>query len=132
LLQYDISWLVPHQANTIESIDATAKQNGVKVIKKVMLKHTANMENTTPMYYSLCLVGWENQLKKRAIDPNLSALVVGFTWGSIIIKWAYNTRKYKLYRFIYILILQQKATNMKYHRNFKSYSKFLLLNQELS
>jgi len=87
LVADDISWLVPHQANK-RIIDATARRMGVSD-KKVML-NIQKYGNTTNGTIPLCLWEWENQLKKGD-NLILSAFGGGFTWGSIYIKWAYNT-----------------------------------------
>lgn len=83
----DISFLVPHQANK-RIIDATAKKMGIGD-DKVML-NIERYGNTTNGTIPLCLWEWENQLKKGD-NLILSAFGGGFTWGSIYLKWAYNS-----------------------------------------
>lgn len=83
----DISWLVPHQANK-RIIDATAKRMGLGE-EKVML-NIHKFGNTTSGTIPLCLWEWENQLK-QGDNIILAAFGGGFTWGSIWIKWAYNS-----------------------------------------
>ncbi|PCJ26174.1 MAG: 3-oxoacyl-ACP synthase [Flavobacteriales bacterium] len=83
----DIAWLVPHQANK-RIIDATARRMGVSD-EKVML-NIEKYGNTTAGTIPLCLWEWENQLKKGD-NIILAAFGGGFTWGSIWIKWAYNS-----------------------------------------
>lgn len=85
----DVAWLVPHQANK-RIIDATAKRMGVSD-DKVML-NINKYGNTTNGTIPLCLWEWENQLKKGD-NIILSAFGGGFTWGSIYLKWAYDTNK---------------------------------------
>ncbi len=85
----DVAWLVPHQANK-RIIDATAKRMGVSD-DKVML-NINKYGNTTNGTIPLCLWEWENQLKKGD-NIVLSAFGGGFTWGSIYLKWAYDTNK---------------------------------------
>jgi 3-oxoacyl-[acyl-carrier-protein] synthase-3 len=83
----DVAWLVPHQANK-RIIDATARRMGVGD-DKVML-NIQKYGNTTSGTIPLCLWEWENQLKKGD-NIILAAFGGGFTWGSIWIKWAYNS-----------------------------------------
>lgn len=85
----DVAWLVPHQANK-RIIDATARRMGVSD-DKVML-NINKYGNTTNGTIPLCLWEWENQLKKGD-NIILSAFGGGFTWGSIYLKWAYDTNK---------------------------------------
>ena len=85
----DVAWLVPHQANK-RIIDATARRMGIGN-EKVML-NIEKYGNTTNATIPLCLWNWENQLKKED-NIILAAFGGGFTWGSIFIKWAYNSKK---------------------------------------
>ena len=83
----DIAWLVPHQANK-RIIDATASRMGVGN-EKVML-NIHKYGNTTSGTIPLCLWDYEKQLKKGD-NVIISAFGGGFTWGSIYLKWAYNS-----------------------------------------
>ena len=83
----DVSWLVPHQANK-RIIDATARRMGVSD-EKVML-NIQKYGNTTSGTIPLLLWEYENQLKKGDTII-ISAFGGGFTWGSIYLKWAYNS-----------------------------------------
>lgn len=83
----DVAYLVPHQANK-RIIDATARRMGVGD-EKVML-NIQKYGNTTSGTIPLCLWEWENQLKKGD-NIILAAFGGGFTWGSIWVKWAYNS-----------------------------------------
>tara|TARA_R110002049_G_scaffold244979_1_gene418826 strand:+ start:1391 stop:2392 length:1002 start_codon:yes stop_codon:yes gene_type:complete len=85
----DVAWLVPHQANK-RIIDATARRMGVSD-DKVML-NINKYGNTTNGTIPLCLWEWESQLNKGD-NIILSAFGGGFTWGSIYLKWAYDTNK---------------------------------------
>ena len=85
----DVAWLVPHQANK-RIIDATARRMGVDD-KKVML-NIQKYGNTTNGTIPLCLWEWENQLNKGD-NIILAAFGGGFTWGSIYLKWAYDSNK---------------------------------------
>jgi 3-oxoacyl-[acyl-carrier-protein] synthase-3 len=59
--------------------------------EKVML-NIQKYGNTTNGTIPLCLWEWENQLKKGD-NIILAAFGGGFTWGSVYIKWAYDTKK---------------------------------------
>ena len=85
----DVDWLVPHQANQ-RIIDATARRVGVEN-DKVMV-NIAKYGNTTNGTIPLCLWEWENQLK-QGDSLILAAFGGGFTWGSIYLKWAYDSNK---------------------------------------
>ena len=85
----DVAWLVPHQANK-RIIDATARRMGVGD-DKVML-NIQKYGNTTNGTIPLCLWEWENQLNKGD-NIILAAFGGGYTWGSIYLKWAYDTNK---------------------------------------
>jgi 3-oxoacyl-[acyl-carrier-protein] synthase-3 len=85
----DIAWLVPHQAN-LRIIDATGKRMGIPA-EKVMI-NIQKYGNTTNATIPMCLFEWEKKLKKGD-NIVLAAFGGGFTWGSIYIKWAYDTEK---------------------------------------
>ncbi len=82
----DIDWLVPHQANR-RIIDATA--NRINLPSEKVMVNIHKYGNTTSATLPLCLNDYESQLKK---GDNLvfAAFGGGFTWGSILLKWAYN------------------------------------------
>lgn len=82
----DISWLVPHQANK-RIIDATAHRMELSE-DKVMI-NIQRYGNTTAGTIPLCLWDYEQQLKKGDLLV-LAAFGGGFTWGSILVKWAYD------------------------------------------
>jgi 3-oxoacyl-[acyl-carrier-protein] synthase-3 len=84
----DIAWLVPHQANK-RIIDATANRMGVGT-EKVML-NIQRYGNTTNATIPLCLWEWEKQLNKGD-NLILAAFGGGFTWGSIYLKWGYDSK----------------------------------------
>ncbi len=88
LTSEDVAWLVPHQANK-RIIDATARRMGLSD-DKVML-NIQKYGNTTSGTIPLCLWEWENKLKKGD-NIILSAFGGGFTWGAILVKWAYNSK----------------------------------------
>jgi 3-oxoacyl-[acyl-carrier-protein] synthase III len=83
----DVSWLVPHQAN-LRIIEATARRMGVGK-DKVMI-NIDRYGNTTGATIPLCLWEWENRMKKGD-NIILAAFGGGFTWGSIWVKWAYDS-----------------------------------------
>jgi 3-oxoacyl-[acyl-carrier-protein] synthase-3 len=83
----DIDWLVPHQAN-IRIIEAIGSRMGLSP-DKVMV-NIQKFGNTTSATIPLCLWEWENKLKKGD-KLMLSAFGGGFTWGSIYLKWCYNS-----------------------------------------
>ncbi|MCF1190400.1 ketoacyl-ACP synthase III [Mangrovimonas sp. AS39] len=83
----DVDWLIPHQAN-LRIIDATA--NRMKLDDSKVLKNIQRYGNTTSATLPLLLSDFEKQFKK---GDNLvfAAFGGGFTWGSIYLKWAYNS-----------------------------------------
>jgi len=83
----DVQWLVPHQANK-RIIDATSNRMELEPSKVMM--NIQKYGNTTSATLPLLLSDYEKQLKK---GDNLvfAAFGGGFTWGSIYLKWAYNT-----------------------------------------
>ncbi|MCL6266551.1 beta-ketoacyl-ACP synthase III [Flagellimonas myxillae] len=87
LTHEDVNWLVPHQANK-RIIDATANRMGLERDKVMINIHKYG--NTTSATLPLLLHDYEKQLKK---GDNLifAAFGGGFTWGSIYLKWAYNS-----------------------------------------
>ncbi len=87
----DVAWLVPHQAN-MRIIDATARRMGVSK-DKVMI-NIQKYGNTTAATIPLCLYDYEKQLKKGD-NVILAAFGAGFTWGSVYLKWAYDTPEKK-------------------------------------
>jgi len=84
----DVSYLVPHQAN-LRIIEATRRRMGVDP-EKVMI-NIQKYGNTTSGTLPLCLWEWEPKLKKGD-NLILAAFGGGFTWGSIYLKWAYDTK----------------------------------------
>jgi 3-oxoacyl-[acyl-carrier-protein] synthase-3 len=87
LTNEDISWLVPHQANK-RIIDATARRINLPAEKVMMNIHKYG--NTTSATLPLLLKEYETQLKKgdRLV---FAAFGGGFTWGSILLTWAYDS-----------------------------------------
>lgn len=87
LTNEDVDWLVPHQANK-RIIDATAKRINLSEEKVMMNIHKYG--NTTSATLPLLLKEYESQLKKgdRLV---FAAFGGGFTWGSILLTWAYDS-----------------------------------------
>ncbi|MGM0580465.1 MAG: beta-ketoacyl-ACP synthase III [Bacteroidota bacterium] len=84
----DVAWLVPHQANK-RIIDATANRMGVSSDKVMLNIH--KFGNTTSGTIPLCLWEYEKEMKKGD-NIILAAFGGGFTWGSVYIKWAYDSK----------------------------------------
>lgn len=85
LKKEDIRWIVPHQANH-RIITAVADMLDFP-IDKVMI-NIEKYGNTSAGTIPLCLWEYENQLKKGDYVM-LTAFGGGFTWGSLLLKWAY-------------------------------------------
>jgi len=83
----DVDWLVAHQANK-RIIDATSQRMGVSDEKVLM--NIQRYGNTTSATLPLLLSDFESKLKKGD-NIVFAAFGGGFTWGSIYLKWAYNT-----------------------------------------
>ncbi|MDX2188287.1 MAG: beta-ketoacyl-ACP synthase III [Bacteroidota bacterium] len=83
----DINWLVPHQANK-RIIDATAERIGLDGSKVAI--NIEKYGNTTNGTIPLCFWDFEKKFKKGD-NIVLAAFGGGFTWGSLYLKWAYNS-----------------------------------------
>ena len=83
----DVDWLVPHQANR-RIIDATSSRMGLEDSKVLM--NIQRYGNTTSATLPLLLSDFENKFKKGD-NLILASFGGGFTWGSIYLKWAYNS-----------------------------------------
>lgn len=83
----DVQWLVAHQANR-RIIDATANRMGVDESK--VLINIEKYGNTTSATLPLVLADFEKNFKKGD-NIIFAAFGGGFTWGSIYLKWAYNS-----------------------------------------
>lgn len=84
----DVSWLVAHQANK-RIIDATSKR--MNLDQEKVLMNIQRYGNTTSATLPLLLSDYEKQLKKGD-NIIFAAFGGGFSWGSIYLKWAYNTK----------------------------------------
>lgn len=83
----DVSWLVAHQANK-RIIDATSKRMNLDDAKVLM--NIQRYGNTTSATLPLLLTDYEHKLKKGD-NIIFAAFGGGFSWGSIYLKWAYNS-----------------------------------------
>lgn len=83
----DVNYLISHQANK-RIIEATANRMGIGPEKVPM--NIERYGNTTAGTIPLLMWDYEKQFKKGD-NLILSAFGGGFTWGSIWLKWAYNS-----------------------------------------
>ena len=83
----ELEWFVPHQAN-LRIIETVGRRMGIK--KEIIMINIERFGNTTAATIPLCLWEKEKQLKKGD-KLILSAFGGGYTWGSIYLKWAYNS-----------------------------------------
>jgi len=87
LTNEDVTWLAAHQANK-RIIEATA--NRIDLDSSKVMMNIQKYGNTTSATLPLLLADYEKQLKKG--DTIIfAAFGGGFTWGSIYLKWAYNS-----------------------------------------
>jgi 3-oxoacyl-[acyl-carrier-protein] synthase-3 len=84
----NLTWLVPHQAN-MRIIDAVGRRMGID--KDKVMVNIQNYGNTTAATIPLCLYDYEKQLKKGD-NVILVAFGAGFTWGTVYLKWAYDSK----------------------------------------
>lgn len=83
----DISYLVPHQAN-MRILTACADRMGLPHDKVMINIHKYG--NTTAATIPLCLSEyWEAGKIKKGDNLVLASFGAGYTWGSILLKWAY-------------------------------------------
>jgi len=83
----DIAYLVPHQAN-LRIIDGTRERMGLPE-EKVMI-NIQKYGNTTAGTIPICLSEWWADGKvKKGDNIVLSSFGAGYTWGAILLKWAY-------------------------------------------
>ena len=83
----DVNFLIAHQANK-RIIDATAKRMELDEDKVLINIHKYG--NTTSATLPLLMSDYEHKLKKGD-NIIFAAFGGGFTWGSIYLKWAYNS-----------------------------------------
>lgn len=87
LTNEDVSWLVAHQAN-LRIVNATASR--MKIADEKVLMNIQRYGNTTSATLPLLLSDYENKFKKGD-NIIFATFGGGFTWGSIYLKWAYNS-----------------------------------------
>lgn len=87
LTNEDVQWLIAHQANQ-RIVKATSSR--MKLEDEKVLMNIQRYGNTTSATLPLLLSDFENKFKK---GDNLifATFGGGFTWGSIYLKWAYNS-----------------------------------------
>lgn len=83
----NVNWLAPHQANK-RIIDATATRMGIS--EETVMMNIERYGNTTGGTIPLLLWDYEKQLKKGDTII-IAAFGGGFTWGSIYVRWSYDT-----------------------------------------
>lgn len=83
----ELKWLVPHQAN-MRIIEAVARRMGIE--KEQVMINIQKYGNTTAATIPLCLWEYESQMEKGD-NIILAAFGGGFTWGSIYLRWAYDS-----------------------------------------
>jgi 3-oxoacyl-[acyl-carrier-protein] synthase-3 len=88
LTSEDIAWLAPHQAN-LRIIEATARRMGIR--KEQVMINIEKYGNTTNGTIPICLWEWEKKLNKGD-NIILAAFGAGFSWGSVYLKWAYDSK----------------------------------------
>lgn len=83
----DISYLVPHQAN-MRIISAAGDRMGLPAEKVMVNIHKYG--NTTCATIPLCISEyWHEGKVKKGDYIVLASFGAGYTWGSVLIKWAY-------------------------------------------
>ena len=87
LTGYSVDYLCAHQAN-LRIIDATAKR--MELDDSKVLINIEKYGNTTAGTIPLLFSDFETKFKKGD-NIVLAAFGGGFTWGSIYLKWAYNS-----------------------------------------
>lgn len=88
LTKDSVDWLAAHQANK-RIIDATA--NRIELPAEKVMINIEKYGNTTSATLPLLINDYESQLKKGD-NVIFAAFGGGFNWGSIYLKWAYNTK----------------------------------------
>ena len=88
LTKDDIKWFVPHQANK-RIIMTIADRLGLEESKVLM--NIEKYGNTTAGTIPLVLWDYEKKFKKGDLLV-MTAFGGGFTWGSVYLKWAYDSK----------------------------------------
>jgi 3-oxoacyl-[acyl-carrier-protein] synthase III len=82
----DVAYLVPHQAN-LRIIAATADRMKISMDKVMLNIHKYG--NTTSATIPLCISEYYREGKlKKGDNIILASFGAGYTWGSVLIKWA--------------------------------------------
>ncbi len=87
LTKDNVQWLAAHQANK-RIIEATA--NRIELEPEKVMMNIEKYGNTTSATIPLLLCDYEKKLKKGD-NIIFASFGGGFTWGSIYLKWAYNS-----------------------------------------
>ncbi|HEY3874378.1 MAG TPA: beta-ketoacyl-ACP synthase III [Candidatus Kapabacteria bacterium] len=83
----DIAYLVPHQAN-FRILDAARERMGLPM-DRVMI-NIDRYGNTTDATIPMCLSEWWADGKiKKGDNLVLASFGAGYTWGAILVRWAY-------------------------------------------
>ncbi len=83
----DIAYLVPHQAN-LRILEAARERMGLT--KDKVMVNIDKYGNTTSATIPMCLSEWWAAGKvKKGDNLVLASFGAGYTWGSILVKWAY-------------------------------------------
>lgn len=83
----NLAYLIPHQANK-RIIEAVGRRMGIN--SEQVMVNIERYGNTTAATIPLCLWDYEKKLKKGD-NLILTAFGAGFTYGSIYLKWAYDS-----------------------------------------
>jgi 3-oxoacyl-[acyl-carrier-protein] synthase-3 len=82
----DIGMLIPHQAN-LRIIDAVARKIGLT--EDQVFVNIGKYGNTTDATIPLALSeAWEQKRLNRGDWVIMAAFGAGFTWGSVLLRWA--------------------------------------------
>lgn len=84
----DINWIVPHQAN-LRIIDAVARE--MQAPKERVMVNIEDHGNTSSATIPILLWEREKDLKKGD-NLILTSFGAGFTWGSVFLKWGYDSK----------------------------------------
>jgi 3-oxoacyl-[acyl-carrier-protein] synthase-3 len=83
----DIAYLVPHQAN-LRIIDAAKERVGLR--DDQVMVNIQKYGNTTSATIPMCLSEWWAAGKlKKGDNIVLTSFGAGYTWGAILVRWAY-------------------------------------------
>ena len=83
----DIDWVVPHQANARITM---AIQKEMNLPDEKVVSNIHKYGNTTSATIPTCISEyWDNGKIKKGDNLILSSFGAGYTWGSILLKWAY-------------------------------------------